>query len=191
MKDPLSIALSALAPVLQALGIRYAIVGSLASSAHGVYRATANGDLLALIRPQQARQLVEALGKDWYAETEAMESAVRNGRAFNVIYIPTAQKVDIFLATTDFHMNQMERATEIPVFPSDEALKLLVTSPEDVVLAKLQWYQDGGEVSEKQWADITGVLATKRSLDFPYMEQWARRLGISHLLARALADSRD
>ncbi len=190
MKDPLSIALSALAPVLKALGIRYVIVGSLASSAHGVYRATADGHLLAQIRPQQARQLAEALGKDWYAESEAMESAIRNGRAFNVIYIPTAQKVDIFPARTDFHMNQMERATEIPVFPSDEALKLVVTSPEDVVLAKLQ-YQEGGEVSEKQWTDITGVLATKHSLDFPYMEQWARRLGIRHLLARALADSRD
>jgi hypothetical protein len=174
MTDPLALVLSQLAPVLKSLGIRYAIVGSLASSAHGVYRATADGDLLAQIRPQQARQLAAALGKDWYAEPDAMEAAIREGRAFNLIHMTTATKVDIFPARTDFHAGQIERASVITVFPQDDALQLPVASAEDVVLVKLQRYRAGGEVSEKQWSDIAGILATQTGLDFAYMEAWAK-----------------
>jgi hypothetical protein len=188
MRDPLAYILSLLTPVLDALGIRYAVVGSLASSAHGVFRATADGDLLARVTPLHARQLASALGKDWYADAEAIERAIRAGRSFNLIHIPTAMKVDIFPATTEFHETQMGRATAIPVFRDEDAMRLPVASAEDVLLSKLQWYQAGGEVSEKQWGDVTGVLATNTALDFNYLESWAQRLGVSHLLARAIAD---
>jgi hypothetical protein len=90
MTDPLAIVLSELAPVLESLGIRFAIVGSLASSARGVYRATADGNLLAYIRPQQAHQLADRLGRAWYADGDAIESAIRNRRSFNLIHIGTA-----------------------------------------------------------------------------------------------------
>jgi len=186
MSDPLAHALGKLAPILDTLGIQYAVVGSLASSAHGVYRATADGDLLAQIAPPHARQLAIALGKDWYADADAMERAIRDGRSFNLIHIPTAMKIDVFPATTEFHATQLGRATPITVFPDEEAMRLPVASPEDVLLAKLQWYQAGGEVSDKQWGDVTGILATNPGLDFAYMEAWARRLGVSHLLARAI-----
>jgi hypothetical protein len=34
------------------------------------------------------------------------------------------------------------------------------------VLAKLEWFRRGGEVSERQWADVLGVLrASGASLD--------------------------
>ncbi len=187
MTNPLAQALRQLAPVLESLHIQYAVVGSLASSAHGVYRATADGDLLARVAPPHARKLAAALGADWYADADAIESAIRAGRSFNLIHIPTALKVDIFPATTEFHAMQMSRATRITVFPAEEAAEFPVASPEDVLVAKLQWYREGGEVSEKQWGDITGILATNPSLDFPYMESWARRLGVIHLLARAIA----
>ena len=190
MDDPLSLAVSAIAPVLDSLGIRYAIVGSLASSARGIFRATLDGDLLALVRPQQARQLAERLGKDWYADAEAIESAIRNGRAFNVIHIPTASKVDLFPAKSDFHLNQMERASSVPVFPADESLRFPVVSAEDIVLAKLEWYAAGGEVSEKQWNDILGVIATQPDLDLDYLNTWAPRLGVTRLLARAFDEAR-
>lgn len=187
MTNPLADALSRLKPVLDSLGIRYAIVGSLASSAHGIYRSTADGDLLARIVPSRARSLVAALGQDWYGDVDEIERATRDGRSFNLIHIPTAMKVDIFPASTQFHENQLMRATEVTIFPGDDSSRFPVASPEDVLLAKLQWYQSGGEVSEKQWGDITGILVTNRKLDFPYLEFWAAKLGISHLLARAIA----
>ncbi len=187
MTNPLAQALSELTPILDAIGIRYVVVGSLASSAHGVYRSTADGDLLARVAPPHGKLLAAALGKNWYADENEIERAIRGGRSFNLIHIPTALKIDIFPVTTEFHATQLGRATVITVFPNDEAPQFPVASPEDILLAKLQWFQAGGEVSEKQWGDISGILATNPSLDFAYVKFWAQRLGVGQLLARALA----
>src|ERR1035437_2372479 len=62
MTDPLVQGLNELTSALMALGIRFVVGGSLASSAHGVVRATFDGDLVALIFPPQAELLANALG---------------------------------------------------------------------------------------------------------------------------------
>ena len=170
------------------MGIRYAVVGSLASSVHGVYRATAGADLLALITPEQAARLAKALGPSWYADAEMIERAVRDRRCFNLIHIPTAQKIDIFPGTNDFHATQIERVSLIPVFPGDSPMLFPVSSPEDVLLAKLQWFREGGGVSDRQWNDIGGLLATNPDLDFEYVNSWAARLRVEDLLAKALTE---
>jgi hypothetical protein len=65
-----------------------------------------------------------------------------------------------------------------------------VTSPEDTILAKLEWYRMGGEVSDRQWRDILGVLKTRAGeLDLEYLRQWAADLHVSDLLGRALKES--
>ncbi|HEY2014963.1 MAG TPA: hypothetical protein VGH38_15755 [Bryobacteraceae bacterium] len=188
MTDPLAQALSQLKPALVRLGIRYVVVGSLASSARGVYRATADGDLLAELSPGHAGPLAEVLGPDWYADPDMIERSIRDRRSFNIIHIPTAQKIDIFPATTVFHTSQMQRATPIPVFPGEVAMEFPVASAEDIVLAKLQWYRGGGEVSDRQWNDITGLLATNPDLDTAYLNSWAARLHVEDLLAKAVAE---
>lgn len=190
MNEPLAGVLISLVPVLESLGIRYAVVGSLASSIRGMYRVTADADLLAEIRPQQAKALAQALGKDWYADPELIGSAIRAGRAFNIIHIPTAMKVDIFPARSDYHYLQMERATPLAIFASDPSAKLAVTSPEDIILSKLEWLAAGGEASDMQWKDILGVVAMSRDLDMDYLNRWATRLGVSPILARALHEGR-
>ena len=49
MVPPISV-LSLVTAALDTLGIRYALVGSFASSIHGLYRATADIDILADIK---------------------------------------------------------------------------------------------------------------------------------------------
>ena len=62
------------------------------------------------------------------------------------------------------------------------ALKILI-------LAKLEWYRLGGEVSERQWRDILGVLKTRAGgLDLGYLRKWADELKVSDLLERALKE---
>lgn len=161
------------------------VVGSLASSAHGVFRATADGDLLAPIAPNQVAPLVAALGRDWYADADAMISAIQATRSFNVIHIPTAQKFDIFPVKTDFHAVEMERAVIVPTGQNE----LRVASTEDTLLSKLQWYREGGEVSDRQWGDITGLIAANSSIDLVYVRLWAARLRVQDLLDKALADA--
>jgi hypothetical protein len=188
MTNPLALALSQLTPVLEALGIRYVVVGSLASSSQGIYRATIDGDLLALLPTGQARRLAAVLGRNWSADADMMDRAVRDGRSFNIIHIPTAQKIDIFPVTNDFHATQLERAREIPLFPDEREMRFPVATPEDVLLAKLVWFREGGEVSEQQWRDLTGVIAINQDLDLDYARSWAVRLRVEDLLDKALAE---
>lgn len=65
-----------------------------------------------------------------------------------------------------------------------------VPRAEDVVLLKLDWYRAGGEVSERQWGDVLGVLKVAAGdLDRGYLSRWAAELGIADLLDRALAEA--
>src|SRR5262245_26802590 len=108
MNDPMAGALSELVAALDRVKIPYAIGGSLASSAHGVIRATLDGDLIASISIQQVRPLAEALGKHWYADPEMITRALKAGQSFNVIHMDTALKFDIFPARSEFHRVQLE-----------------------------------------------------------------------------------
>jgi hypothetical protein len=187
--EPLAEALDRLAPCLKRLGIRFAIGGSVASAAHGIVRATLAVDLIAIVHPMQSERLVSVLGRDWYAEAQQIRQALAARRSFNVIYMPRSVKVDIFPADDDFGAVQLERAQEIELPFWGAGLCFPVTTAEDILLAKLRWYAAGGEVSERQWRDITGILAVNPDLDFAYVNQWAERLGVAHLLPRAIADA--
>jgi hypothetical protein len=176
-----------LAAALNRLAVSYAVVGSVASSARGSYRATEDIDLLANIPPHLAEQLAHDLGKDWYADADQIRDAVSTGRAFNVIYIPFSQKVDIFPVKDDFCLAQLEHATRLALPALGSGAEYPVASSEDIVLAKLRWYKAGGETSERQWTDILKVIIATPKMDWAYVESWAPRLGVEPLLARARA----
>ena len=188
MTDPLAEGLNELTAALTALGIRFLVGGSLASSAHGVVRATLDGDLVALIFPPHAKMLAKALGPGWYADVEMMRQAIQEGRSFNLIHVANAMKYDIFPASTAFHEAQLDRAAPAPL-PLEGAALCPVATPEDILLAKLQWYRDGGEVSDRKWSDIGGLIAINTAMDWEYVNSWAARLGVTALLARARVDA--
>ncbi len=59
-----------------------------------------------------------------------------------------------------------------------------LATAEDTVLAKLEWAAQGG--SDRQVADAAAVLAVAGDgLDDGYLDEWAGRLGVTELLARA------
>lgn len=188
MTGELANALSLLAAALDRLGIPYLIGGSVASSARGIARATRDIDIVADIRLDQADRFAAALGPDWYVEPDQIRQALRAGRAFNVIYMPRSQKVDIFPAVGEFHEAQLRRASKLSLPFLGIETQYPVASAEDILLAKLQWYRLGGEVSDRQWSDITGVVATNPDLDLDYARSWAARLRVEDLLDKALAE---
>ncbi len=58
-------------------------------------------------------------------------------------------------------------------------------SPEDVILKKLAYFQEGG--SEKHLRDIAGVLRVRgEQLDRAYIERWADRLSLSAIWQQVL-----
>ena len=117
-----------------------------------------------------------------------MERAIRERRAFNLIHIGSAMKFDVFPNLTDFHDAELERATLTPLRIEGAAL-CPVATPEDILLSKLQWYREGGEVSNHQWNDIVGILTQNPNLDWAYVNSWAARLHVADLLVRARADA--
>jgi hypothetical protein len=185
--DPLSDTLREITAALNRAGILYAIGGSLASSARSVWRTTLDVDLVAAIAPTQAIRFVQSLGKEWYADVDQVRDSIAAGRSFNVIHMRNVLKVDVFPAREAFHRAQLERATVLPL--GEGQIPCVVTTAEDILLAKLQWYRDGGEVSDRQWNDIGGLIATNPTMDWEYVNSWAARLGVTALLARARAEA--
>jgi hypothetical protein len=185
--DPLSDTLREITAALNRVGIRYAIGGSLASSARSIWRTTLDIDIVAAIAPAQAEVFVQALGKDWYADVDEIRTSIAAGRSFNVIHIKNALKVDVFPAREPFHRTQLDRATVLPL--GDDRIPCVVTTAEDILLAKLRWYADGGQVSERQWDDVTGIIVQNPGLDWAYLNSWAARLHVADLLERARTDA--
>jgi hypothetical protein len=186
--------LAALTPVvdaLDALGVAYHLGGSVASSAHGMPRSTLDVDLVAELEPEHVPGLVERLRDAYYVEPDAVQRAIAARRSFNVIHLATMLKVDVFVPQgRAFDREAARRASPQPLEEAVDARPFVLASPEDVILAKLEWYRAGGGVSERQWDDVLGVLRVKGpTLDSAYLERWAAELGVSDLLMRARADA--
>jgi hypothetical protein len=185
--------LAAIAQVVSAfdtLGVEYLIGGSVASSVFGEPRQTVDADLVARLVARHARPLVDALGGNFYADLPSILGAIQNQSSFNLIHLVTMTKVDVFVRWRDpFAQSQFSRRQKKSV-GDGTGLDFFFSSPEDTVLAKLEWYQKGGGVSDRQWRDLLGVLKVqKAALDRGYLEHWAKELGVAALLKRALVDA--
>jgi hypothetical protein len=93
--------LAALGPVLRALGdlgVRHFVGGSIASSAHGVARASIDGDVVAELGPAHVAPLVAALRDTYDVPEERVREAVACRASFNVIHLDTMLKVDVFVS---------------------------------------------------------------------------------------------
>lgn len=172
------------AEALRVLGADYYVGGSIASSTHGVMRATADIDVVVAFRMGDARRLVQLLSEACHGDADIAERSVGEGRPFNLIHLQTMLKLDFFPAAEDVLSSEaMARATEI-------AAGVRVATPEDIILAKLRWFRDGGEVSERQWTDVLGVMRARGpTLDQTYLDRMARMIGVWPLLERALRDA--
>ena len=182
--------LSALEPVaraLESLGVRYYVGGSVASSAHGVPRASIDADVIADLRPEHAGALAGLLADAYYADEERVRAAIAARRSFNVIHLGSMFKVDVFVARDRaFDRQALARARLEALENPPAARRYPVASAEDTVLAKLEWFRAGGEASDRQWADVVGLLkALGPTLDLGHLERWSSELGVADLLVRA------
>jgi len=175
---------------LEKLNVRYLIGGSLASALYGVPRATLDADLVADLRMENAEPLARALASAFYVDAEMIRDAIRQQRSFNVIHLDTAFKVDVFVRKKRaFDESQLARRTR-QIVATDPERTAFVASAEDTILAKLEWYRNGGETSERQWRDVLGIVKTQgERLDKNYLRHWAVQLGVADLLERILREA--
>ena len=178
--------------VLDLFEIPYMVGGSLASSLYGIPRASMDVDLVANLQADQVDRFAAALNDDFYADAEMMKQALEYGRPFNIIHYGSSFKFDIFPLRKDEYSQaqfQRRRVAETRAF-GDEPIECAFASAEDTILNKLRWYRADGEVSERQWNDLRGILETSGGqLDLDYLNTWEPRLGVADLLERLLTAS--
>jgi hypothetical protein len=191
MELPVSV-LSHVTATLENEGIRYVLVGSFASSIHGMYRATADIDILAEIKIEQVHPLFEALRDSFYLDELTMRNAVAQGGSFNAIHFDSVFKVDFFVSKSDeFALVQLDRR-ELRKISPEKSDSVYVATVEDTILAKLRWYRAGQETSSTQWTDVIGMIGTPHAnLDLQYLQTWSNKLGLTDLLQKAFDEVRE
>ncbi len=169
------------------MGLRYAIGGSIASSAHGTPRFTQDADIAVERFTGREAEFAGMFGADYYVSMVAIEQANQRYSTFNIIHLASGFKVDIFVqGRRAFDQSVLDRHVFLTL-PGSANVQGFVASPEDILLLKLEWYRLGNESSDRQWGDIQGLIKAQRAqLDLAYLETWAQRLGVDDLLVQSL-----
>ena len=188
-KGPLQL-VGQVAGILDDLGIPYALGGSLASSLIGEPRSTVDVDIAIKVPEESGEGLLERAGAEFYVPMDAARAAMREHSSFNLVDTAHGLKVDLFVLGDDL-LDRMQIARRMNVAIPGLGEGIWVTSPEDQVLRKLDWYRSTGHESERQWRDVVGILRIHgAALDGTYLEETARQLDLAGLLdeARTAAD---
>lgn len=109
--------------------------------------------------------------------------AVRNQGECNAIHMATATKIDFWI--------KKNRPADAQRFTRRRREKLAgvdcwVLSPEDTILAKLEW--SALAPSDRQTQDIAGIIEIQSGrLDLGYLREWADELRVRQPLVALLA----
>jgi predicted nucleotidyltransferase len=174
--------LKKLIKVLDDCSIPYMISGSFGSSYHGQPRATKDIDIVIAPTEKQLLEFVESLGDDYYVSLEAVRDAFASNSMFNIIDSLSGWKADFILRKARTFSRQEFKRRGIAEIGG---LDVWVTSPEDIILSKLEWFKDSQ--SEQQFGDALGVAVVQwDSLDVDYLRKWAKELQVRDSLEQLL-----
>ena len=165
--------------VFERLGLRYFVTGSVATIFYGEPRFTADIDVVVDLPPSRIADFCAAFpSPEFYLSEESVRLAVARRGQFNLIHPTSGLKVDVMIpADTEHNHSRFSRVRRLSPGPGFEAS---FSSPEDVILKKLEFYQAGG--SDKHLRDIASVIKTSgATLDLEYVDAWSRRLGLDDL----------
>lgn len=172
---------------LEALGVTYAIGGSVAAMMYSEPRLTIDVDLMVSAPLSQLNQLVREI-QGWQVYITPFEAIVETslpyGLPFNIIDGTIGTKADIYIVkNTGLDVSAMARRRRL-VWDRDaeRGTAAWFLSPEDVILYKLSYYRQGGEVAQKHPTDIAKMLNVMGSqIDLAYISQWATEIGVADL----------
>ncbi len=166
--------------VLEKLGLRYFVTGSVATIFFGEPRFTNDIDIVVDLSASQICSFCAAFpDSDFYLSEEAVRSAVaKKSGQFNVIHPASGLKVDVMIPREDaFNRSRFARVKHVRPAPDYDAV---FASPEDVILKKLEYYREGR--SEKHLRDIAGIFKVSGAkIDLAYIDEWSSRLDLSDL----------
>jgi hypothetical protein len=160
------------------------LTGSFASSLHGAPRVTHDVDVVIAPTLGTLETLLKQFPQDqYYVSRDAALQAYGSEGMFNVVDFATGWKIDFILRKSrPFSVEEFARRREEDL----DGVRLHVASPEDIVVAKLEWAKLGE--SDRQVQDVASILSSRQAdLDFAYLERWIHALGLSREWDRAKA----
>ena len=140
--DPLEL-LERLVIVLERMKIPYLTVGSMATISFGEPRFTNDVDVVIDLRPDQIVEFCESFpAPEYYLSKSAVETAVARRHQFNIIHPSSGLKTDCILpGRSEFDVSQMSRGVRQVILENRTAI---FSSPEDVIIKKMEYFQEGG-----------------------------------------------
>lgn len=162
--------------ILETQQLPYMLVGSLASGVYGEPRLTQDIDVVVALPVTNVEALCAAFpSPEFYVSLAAARQAATHGGQFNIIHPTSGNKVDVMIARRDaWGRSQLARRRQELIFPE---LPGFVASPEDVIIGKMLYYQEGG--SEKHLRDILAMLQVEgERIDRDYIQVWSQSLGL-------------
>lgn len=186
--DDLIVALRPVAEAFRRLGVRFYVGGSVASTFHGAIRSTMDVDLVCDLAEADVASFAESFGEEFYISLSAVQQAVQRKSCFNPIHLPTSYKIDVFVNRgRPFDLAAMDRANDQDIVEG-AGLTVPIATVEDSIVAKLEWFRMTNETSERQWDDVSKMVALhEQSLDVEQMRSMAESIGVGDLLAKLLA----
>lgn len=164
---------------LDAESIPYMLSGSMALNFYATPRMTRDIDIVIAMKKEDTERLVRTFQSEYYVDEQMIKESYRLSIPFNVIHLASVTKVDLILKTdTPFQRSAFARKLNLELSGSYYS----VISPEDLVLAKLDWAKES--FSEIQLRDVRSLLKLPR-LDRTYTNKWVHELDLQNILARA------
>jgi hypothetical protein len=175
-------ALARLLSLLESSHVPFMLTGSIASTAHGVPRATTDLDVVIDPSAPELDALLLALTEGGWridgGQARARREVVRRSH-FVVVDDATSWKVDLVI--------RKERPFSIAEFERRERVEVLgvpawVASAEDIIVSKLEWSKQATDITQRsrQRRDVAGVVASRGAeLDRTYVEHWVEALDLA------------
>jgi hypothetical protein len=163
---------------LEAAGIPYMIVGSLASNFHGIPRSTQDADFVVELDPESLQRLSAALPIGLSLGLQGAFEAVTGSIRYLIEMAGSSFVCELFVRSDDAHDQERFRRRERVHVLGRVAF---VASAEDMVVTKLRWTLEAQRAKDRE--DIRNILAVRApDLDWAYVERWAREHGTATLL---------
>lgn len=176
--------LAEVSSLLEQAGIPYMVTGSFASSMLGIPRSTRDLDMVISPAENQIEALIQAFDENvWYIDPFVVRDAALHRSMFNLVHLDSGWKVDlIYRKERPWSREEFSRRRAVEI----AGVSVMFLRAEDSILSKLEWVRQGGSL--RQLEDAGAVLDMQGdSLDFGYLERWAKELGVEDLLAKIRA----
>lgn len=171
-------AVVAVLAALDAAGIPYMIVGSLASNFHGIPRSTLDADFVVELGPNSLQRLGAALPAGLTVSPQGAFEAVTGTLRYLVEMAGSSFVCELFVRSDDAHdRERFSRREHVGVLDR----VAFVATAEDMIVTKLRWAREAHRAKDRE--DIRNILAVRASdLDWTYLRRWALEHGTATLL---------